>query len=115
MALRRSPQRRASPPGVVAVIVCEPGGRNLSCRDLNGDANAAVGSGIYTAVPDPNWRPAPPQQPDTGWALEVAILGGPPSAAEIRLEEDLLMAATSSSSTTTTGHAQRVPAPTKSH
>ena len=37
------------------------------------------------------------------------ILGHPPTAAEIRLEEDLLMAATASSSTTTTEHAQRVP------
>lgn len=109
-----SSMSRVPPPGVPAVIVCEPADRNLSCQDLNGDQNAAVGSGIYTAVPEPGWRPAPPQQPDPGWALEVAILGHPPTAAEIRLEEDLLMAATSSSSTTTTGHAQRVPAPTQS-
>lgn len=105
---------RVPPPGVPAVIVCEPADRNLSCQDLNGDQNAAVGSGIYTAVPEPGWRPAPPQQPDPGWALEVAILGHPPTAAEIRLEEDLLMAATSSSSTTTTGNPQRVPPPTQS-
>jgi hypothetical protein len=101
---------RVPPAGVPAVIVCEPADRNLSCEDLNGDQNAAVGSGIYTAVPEPGWRPAPKQQPDPGWALEVAILGHPPTAAELRLEEDLLMAATESSSTTTTGHAQRVPA-----
>jgi hypothetical protein len=106
---------RVPPAGVPAVIVCEPADRNLSCQDLNGDQNAAVGSGIYTAVPEPGWRPAPQQQPDPGWALEVAILGHPPTAAELRLEEDLLMAATESSSTTTTGHAQRVPARPQSH
>lgn len=104
---------RVPPAGVLAVIVCEPAGRNLSCQDLNGDANAAVGSGIYLAVPEPNWRAAPPQQPDNGWALEVAILGGPPSAADIRLEEDLLMAATTSSAATS-GQAQRVPPPPQS-
>ncbi len=106
---------RVPPPGVPAVIVCEPADRNLSCQDLNGDQNAAVGSGIYTAVPEPGWRPAPPQQPDPGWALEVAILGHPPTGAELRLEEDLLMAGNESSSTQTTKQAQRVPAPTQSH
>lgn len=106
---------RIPPSGVLDVIVCEPGGRNLSCQDLNGDANAAVGSGIYTAVPQPDWRPAPPQQPDNGWALEVAILGRQPTAAELRFEEDVVMAATTSSSTTTTAHAQRVPEASQSH
>lgn len=106
---------RVPPSGVLDVIVCEPAGRNLSCQDLNGDANAAVGSGIYTAVPQPGWRPAPPQQPDNGWALEVAILGGPPSAAELRFEEDIVMAATPSPGTTSTGHARRVTEAGQSH
>ncbi len=44
--------QRSGPADVPAVIVCEPADRNLSCQDLNGDQNAAVGSGIYTAVPD---------------------------------------------------------------
>jgi hypothetical protein len=101
---------RVPPPGVPDVIVCEPAGRNLSCQDLNGDANAAVGSGIYTAVPQRNWRPAPPQRPDNSWALEVAILGHPPTAAEYRLIADLVMSAASSPSTTTSEHAQQVPA-----
>jgi len=105
---------RVPPPGVPAVIVCEPADQNLSCQDLNGDQNAAVGSGIYTAVPEPGWRPAPPQQPDPGWALEIAILGHPPTAAELRLEQDLLMAANASSSTQTLTQARRVPAPTRS-
>jgi hypothetical protein len=106
-------QSTVPPAGVPDVVVCVPADRDLSCQDLNGDANAAVGSGIYVAVPERNWRPAPPQKPDKSWALEVAILGHPPTAAEVRLEEDLLMAATTSS-TTTSGQAQRVPPPPQS-
>ena len=105
---------RIPPPGVPAVIVCVPAGHGLSCKDLNGDANAAIGSGIYTAVPQRNWRPAPPQRPDNSWALEVAILGHPPTATEYRLIADLVMGSGSTSSGTNSGHVQRVPAPPQS-
>lgn len=92
---------RVPPAGVPVLIVCEPAGRALSCQDLNGDANADVGSGIYQAVQAPDWRPAPPQQPDNTWPLEVAILGHPPTAAELRVMADLVRAGTASSSTST--------------
>lgn len=50
---------RVPPPGVPAFIVCDYAGSGLSCRDLNGDGNAAVGSGIYMAIPNRSWRAAP--------------------------------------------------------
>ena len=103
--------RRVPPPGVPALIVCEPGGRALSCRDLNGDPNAAVGSGIYQAVPAPDWRPAPPQQPDNSWALEVAILGHPPTAAELRVLADMVLSATTTSGGSSSPQPQRAPPP----
>lgn len=88
---------RVPPQGVPDLIVCEPAGAGLACRDLNGDDHAAVGSGIYQASPNPDWVPAPPHQPDPGWALEVAILGHAPSAAELRLITDLAMAVSTTS------------------
>lgn len=89
---------RVPPPGVPALVVCEPAGNDLSCRDLNGDGDAAIGSGIYEAEPAPDWRSAPPQQPDSSWALIDAILGHPPTKAEIRFIIDVLATGTTSSS-----------------
>lgn len=91
-------RRLAPPPGVPSLLICEPAGAVLRCGDMNGDGAAAIGSGIYQALPAPDWRPAPPQQPDPGWQLEVAILGHPPTAAEQRLLIDLLSYGTTSSS-----------------
>lgn len=100
--------RRVPPQGVPDLIVCEPAGAALACRDLNGDDHAAVGSGIYQATPTAGWVPAPPHQPDPGWALEVAILGHAPSAAEIRLITDLA-SAVSTTSGSSSGQPQATP------
>jgi hypothetical protein len=88
---------RVPPVGVPSLLVCQTAGSALSCRDLNGDDSAPVGGGIYAAVPAPDWRPAPPHQPDSTWDLEVAILGHAPTAAELRFEMDLVRYGTTSS------------------
>jgi hypothetical protein len=87
----------APPPSVPALIVCQNAGTALSCRDLNGDDNAPIGSGIYQALPAPDWRPAAAQQPDPNWSLEVAILGHPPNQAQLRFMIDLVRYGTTSS------------------
>lgn len=89
---------RVPPSGVPALLVCEPAGPALSCRDMNGDDSAPVGGGIYQALPAPDWRPAPPQQSDDTSQLEVTILGHPPTAAEQRLLIDLLRYSTTQGS-----------------
>jgi len=90
---------RVPPAGVPSLLICESTGATLRCRDMNGDDSAAVGSGIYAAQPAADWRPAPPHQPDPGYQLEVAILGHPPTTAELRFEIDLLRYGTTSSGT----------------
>ena len=47
------------PVGQAATLVCTAAGRRLSCQDLNGDADAPVGAGVYSAVPNPGWRTVP--------------------------------------------------------
>jgi hypothetical protein len=94
---------RVPPVGVPSLLVCQTAGRALSCRDLNGDDSAPVGGGIYAAVPAPDWRPTPPQQPDSTWDLAVAILGHAPTAAELRFEIDIARYGTTSSSSSSTG------------
>jgi hypothetical protein len=47
---------RVPPAGQPATLVCTDAGRGLSCHDLNGDADAPVGAGVYSAVPGPGWR-----------------------------------------------------------
>ncbi|HJS94964.1 MAG TPA: hypothetical protein VJ741_11930 [Solirubrobacteraceae bacterium] len=89
--------QRVPPVGVPSLLVCETAGSALSCRDMNGDDSAPVGGGIYAAVPAPDWRPAPPQQPDSGCDLEVAILGHAPTPAELRFETGLARYGTTSS------------------
>lgn len=96
---------RVPPVGVPSLLVCQTSGQALSCRDLNGDDSAPVGGGIYAAVPAPDWRPAPPQQPDSTWGLEVAILGHPPTAAELRFEIDLVRYGTTSHSSSSASSA----------
>jgi hypothetical protein len=102
---------RVPPAGVPSLLVCESAGTALRCRDMNGDDAAVVGSGIYVATPARDWRPAPPQQPSSGWDLEVAILGHPPTAAELRFETDLLRYGTSSSSASPPQPRRAPPAP----
>ncbi len=103
----------APPPGVPSLLVCEPAAASLSCQDMNGDDHAAIGSGIYRAVPSADWRPAPPQRRDPSWQLEVAILGHAPTPAELRVLFDLATPASQSSSsgtvTTTTAPTTQAP------
>jgi hypothetical protein len=47
---------RVPPPGQPATLVCTDAGPELSCQDLNGDAAAPVGAGVYGATPGPGWR-----------------------------------------------------------
>ena len=47
---------RVPPVGQAETLVCTDAGRLLSCQDLNGDADAPVGAGVYGAVPGPGWR-----------------------------------------------------------
>lgn len=101
---------KVPPLGVPSLLVCESAGPALRCRDMNGDDSAPVGAGIYAAVPAPDWRPAPPHQPDSGYQLEVAILGHPPTAAELRFEIDLARYGTTSGSSSSS-RPQRAPAP----
>jgi hypothetical protein len=77
---------------------------------MNGDDQAPVGAGIYVAMRERDWRPAPPHQPDSTWQLEVAILGHPPTAAELRFEIDLVRYGTTSSGASPAGP-QRVAPP----
>jgi hypothetical protein len=42
---------RVPPASQPATLVCQDAGPALSCRDLNGDADAPVGAGVYSAVP----------------------------------------------------------------
>jgi hypothetical protein len=95
-SLTTSGPARVPPVGVPSLLVCQMGASALSCRDLNGDDSAPVGGGIYQALPASDWRPAPPNRPDPGWDLEVAILGHPPTAAELRFEADLFRYGTTS-------------------
>jgi hypothetical protein len=44
------------PVGQAATLVCTDAGRRLTCQDLNGDADAPVGAGVYSAEPGPDWR-----------------------------------------------------------
>jgi hypothetical protein len=101
---------RVPPVGVPSLLVCQSAGTALHCRDMNGDDSAPVGGGIYAAVPAPDWRPAPPRQPDPGWALEVAILGHPPTAAELRFEMDIVRYGTTSGGASP-ARPSRAPAP----
>jgi hypothetical protein len=86
---------RVPPTGVPSLLVCESAGSALRCRDMNGDDSAAIGSGIYVAVPAPDWRPAPPRQPDSSGDLDIA-LGRRPTAAELRFLVDLVRYGTTS-------------------
>jgi hypothetical protein len=99
------------PTGVPDIVVCQNAQNGLSCRDLNGDLNAPVGAGVYSAIPAKGWRtvPAPGE-----------IGGLPPgvhfSDAEIQLLIDLMKTASTQSSSG--GHTAKSipvrPAPTPS-
>lgn len=54
------------PPGVPEFLVCETTGAGLSCQDLNGDASAPIGAGVYQAIPARDWHLAPPQPANYG-------------------------------------------------
>lgn len=86
--------QRVPPPDVPALLVCEPESEVLACRDLNGDSSAPVGAGIYVALPESNWRAAPPQQADPTSQLISAELGHPLTQREARLVGDILRLST---------------------
>jgi hypothetical protein len=100
---------RVPPAGVPSLLVCESAGSALRCRDMNGDDSAAIGSGIYVAAPAPDWRPAPPQKPDSSGDLDLA-LGHPPTAAELRFMVDLVRYGTTSGGASP-ARPHRAPAP----
>ena len=87
----------APPPGVPAFVACQPNGPLLACQNLNGDANAPIGSGVYAAMQTADWRPAPPRRPDTQLSFMQRL-----TPAEIRLLLDLIPRGSAASSTTTT-------------
>jgi hypothetical protein len=53
---------RLPPPGIPQFLICRLLAGAFSCQDLNGDAHAPVGAGIYMALPARDWRAAPPHQ-----------------------------------------------------
>jgi len=81
------------PRGMPLLLTCERLPDGISCRDLNGDEQTPVGSGIYGAVPAPDWVAVPSRQAGAinalGERMVVAALGHPFTAAELRLELDL--------------------------
>jgi hypothetical protein len=52
----KNSRTRVPPVGQPATVVCTDAGRGLSCQDLNGDADAPIGAGVYSAVAGPGWR-----------------------------------------------------------
>jgi hypothetical protein len=73
---------RVPPVGQPATLVCTDAGRGLSCQDLNGDADAPVGAGVYSAVPGRGWRTV---------RAPRSIGGLPPGIHFTRAEEQVLI------------------------
>jgi len=101
------------PRGVPLWLVCEPAAATIACRDLNGDERAAVGSGVYMALPARDWVAASDSGPfgndSTGATTQLmtAIFGGQLTPPEARLLRDLASTAgvhASSSSSPTQVH-----------
>ncbi len=66
---------RVPPRGVPEWLVCQDGAAGLACQDLNGDAHAPIGAGIYVAQPSSDWRPAPRQRPDFSLPPGITFTG----------------------------------------
>lgn len=47
------------PLGQPSVLVCTDAAHGLDCQNLNGDADAPAGAGVYGALPGPGWRKVP--------------------------------------------------------
>ena len=90
----------APPLGVPEFLVCEDAAGALNCQDLNGDATAPVGAGVYVAEPTADWRPAPPKRQNFSLPPGVSF-----TPAEYRLLADLLRNATTSSSSSNSASA----------
>jgi hypothetical protein len=94
------------PHDIPLLLACERRTAGISCRDLNGDEQTPVGSGLYGAVPAPDWVAVPSRQSDPinalGERMVVAVLGHPFTAAELRLAFDLARSVTPAA-----GHAHR--------
>jgi hypothetical protein len=104
-------KRLVPPRGVPLLLVCEPDRAVLSCRDLNGDVHAAVGSGIYKAVRSDDWTPAPAPKPgsDPSSQLVEAALGHPFSPAENRVLYDIVTLGATSDSGSSASSASSAP------
>jgi hypothetical protein len=98
------------PPGVPSLLVCEPAARELSCRDLNGDHDAAVGSAVYVGVPGRDWvrRRVTQESLAPGERLMNQVFGGPLTAAETRFLRDLVADAATTTSTSSSSSATPV-------
>ena len=81
------------PAGVPEFLVCENGGTALNCQDLNGDAAAPVGAGVYMAKPTADWRSATSKRETLGLPPGISF-----TPAEYRLLIDMLQNASTSSS-----------------
>jgi hypothetical protein len=80
------------PAGVPMWLVCQPSAGPLACRDLNGDEDAAVGSGVYIALAAGDWVPTSRTGGDRQHAiarLMTSIFGAALTPAEMRLLQDL--------------------------
>jgi hypothetical protein len=89
---------RVPPHGVPLLIVCQRQHATIVCRDLNGDEQTPVGTGIYAAVPAADWVSVPsgaagPMTAVSERMIET-VLGHPFTAAERRLMVDLARAVT---------------------
>jgi hypothetical protein len=89
------------PPGVPSFLVCQPAGALLGCQDLNGDAKAPIGSGVYQVQKTADWRPAPPRQRNPQPPGFRSL-----THADLRLMRDLVTFLTTST-TTTSGSAAK--------
>lgn len=56
------------PTGQPILLVCSQAPTRISCRNINGDTATAVGSGVYTAIRQKNWR----------WVNAPRYIGGLP-------------------------------------
>jgi hypothetical protein len=95
---------RVPPLGQPVTLICTDAGRALSCQDLNGDADAPIGAGVYAAQPGPGWRTVRTRQATGGIPPGIHF-----TPAEYQVLIDLgRFSTTTSGSSTTKGQAKPV-------